>query len=255
MVQLNWRDNPWFPAVLDQERRHCQVTDPENYANIWEGEPRTVAEGAIYARELAACYREQRVTLCPYDPRLRVHTVWDLGYNNNLSIGFVQRERSSIRLIDHLSGGEHDIPSAAAALSAKHYNYGYDWIPHDGWNPSVQTGQVTVADMLRRAGRKPRPVPNQSVESGILALRAKFAQIVFHKPTTARIVESLKRYARHIPRHGEPSTPIHNEWSHDADMMRYVALCADQMTNVHDELSPRVMAPYRIADPGLGAFG
>lgn len=34
---VNWRDNPWFPAELDAERRHMARTDPDAYEHVWEG--------------------------------------------------------------------------------------------------------------------------------------------------------------------------------------------------------------------------
>jgi phage terminase large subunit len=35
--QINWDQNPWFPAVLDEERRAMQRTDQNAYQHIWEG--------------------------------------------------------------------------------------------------------------------------------------------------------------------------------------------------------------------------
>ncbi|MEB3269989.1 MAG: terminase large subunit, partial [Leptolyngbya sp.] len=37
VAQVNWRDNPWFPDVLDLERREMLRTDPDTYEHIWEG--------------------------------------------------------------------------------------------------------------------------------------------------------------------------------------------------------------------------
>jgi len=36
--RVNWSDNPWFSDELEKERQHCMIADPDNYANIWEGE-------------------------------------------------------------------------------------------------------------------------------------------------------------------------------------------------------------------------
>lgn len=38
--QVNWSDNPWFPAVLNEERLRCLNHDPGNYKHIWEGDYR-----------------------------------------------------------------------------------------------------------------------------------------------------------------------------------------------------------------------
>jgi len=37
---INYYDNPWFyETELEQERAHCEEADPDNYPNIWLGEP------------------------------------------------------------------------------------------------------------------------------------------------------------------------------------------------------------------------
>ena len=35
--QVNWRDNPYFPAVLEDERQEAMRSDPIRYPHIWEG--------------------------------------------------------------------------------------------------------------------------------------------------------------------------------------------------------------------------
>lgn len=39
VVKVNFDDNPWFPAVLEEERKHDEATNPNRYKNIWLGEP------------------------------------------------------------------------------------------------------------------------------------------------------------------------------------------------------------------------
>jgi phage terminase large subunit len=48
VVQANWRDNPWFPDVLDEERRLDLQLYPERYPHIWEGEYARAFEGAYF---------------------------------------------------------------------------------------------------------------------------------------------------------------------------------------------------------------
>lgn len=33
-----WKDNPWFPKELNEERERCLQDSPSNYRHIWEGE-------------------------------------------------------------------------------------------------------------------------------------------------------------------------------------------------------------------------
>ena len=38
IAEVNFEDNPWFPAVLESERQHdLENMDPATYAHIWEG--------------------------------------------------------------------------------------------------------------------------------------------------------------------------------------------------------------------------
>jgi PBSX family phage terminase large subunit len=39
VVAMNWRDNPWFPDVLEEERQHdLKTMDIHLYNHVWEGE-------------------------------------------------------------------------------------------------------------------------------------------------------------------------------------------------------------------------
>jgi len=37
IAKVNWRENPWFPDVLNVERLHLKRTDPDLYEHVWEG--------------------------------------------------------------------------------------------------------------------------------------------------------------------------------------------------------------------------
>lgn len=38
VVEVGWKDNPWFPDVLRRDMEYDRSRDPEKYANIWLGE-------------------------------------------------------------------------------------------------------------------------------------------------------------------------------------------------------------------------
>lgn len=50
VVEINWRDNPWFPQVLDVERRKLKAINADLYEHIWEGKLRTLA-GLLFKRK------------------------------------------------------------------------------------------------------------------------------------------------------------------------------------------------------------
>ena len=229
--RVNWRDNPWFPDVLDRERQEFQRRDPDNYGNIWEGEPLRVAEGAIYRREVEALFATKRVRPVPHDPILKVHTVWDLGWNDAMAIGMFQRSASELRCIGYIEDSHHTVDWYVRELEKnKEYRWGTDFIPHDGRSRDHNSGKSTE-DILTSMGRTVHVLPPIHVEEGIKAARITFPRLYVDEAKCVRLIECLKRYRRIVSRLGESMAPLHDEFSHGADMFRYAALSANMMSN------------------------
>lgn len=231
VVQMNWKDNVFFPSVLEKERQDTLARDPENYSNIWEGAPKRVSDGAIYKYEVIRLYDENRVRNMPYDPMLSVHTVWDLGWNDAMTIGFWQRSSSEVRCIDYIEDSHHTLDWYVNEIEKRPYRWGTDFIPHDGRNRNTQTGKSTQ-EALEAMGRKVIALPQDDVEEGIKAARLMFPRVYFDKDKTGRLLECLKRYQRSInQRTMEAAGPLHDEYSHGADMFRYAAMAVEEMGN------------------------
>ena len=231
IIHASYRDNPWFPAELEAERLHCKKYDPDNYENIWEGKPRETVDGAIYHHEIIEAIHSKRIRPVPYDPMLKVHTIWDLGFNDSTSIIFAQRQSSELRLIDYIEDSHRTLDDYADEIKGKKYNYSSDWLPHDGAAKNLQTG-MSPAEILRRFGRDVQVIKQSPVESGIKQARMIFRQCYFDETRCARLVECLKRYRRNIPvTTEEPQRPVHDEYSHGADAFRMLGQIADKLTN------------------------
>ena len=50
VIDINWRDNPWFPDELDAERLKLQRINTDLYQHVWEGECRSTA-GLLFKRD------------------------------------------------------------------------------------------------------------------------------------------------------------------------------------------------------------
>lgn len=235
IIHASYHDNEWFPAELEAERLHCKKYDPDNYDNIWEGKPRETVTGAIYHREIVDAINEKRIRPVPRDPLLPTHTVWDLGWNDQTSIIFVQRIGAEVRLVDYIEDSHRTLDDYVADIESRRWKWGTDYLPHDGASKSLQTG-MSPADIIRRLGRKVHIIPVTKVEQGIKAARMIFRQCYFDETKTARLTECLKRYRRNIPTTTEePSTPVHDEFSHGADAFRMLALIVNHMKNDIDK--------------------
>ena len=248
VVQMNWRDNPWFPEVLEKERQDTLRRDPDNYDNIWEGVPRRVSVGAIYKLEIERLYEDKRVRPVPYDPLLPVDTVWDLGWADSMTIGMWQRTGAEVRCIDYIEESGYTLDWYVGQLEKRPYRWGQDFIPHDGRAKDFKTGKSTE-EILKALGRKVAVLGQDGVEEGIKQARMMFSRCYIEHDKCARLLECLKRYRRAIPQAtGEPGAPLHDEFSHGADMFRYAAMAVDRMGAPPPKRRPT--STWQPADPG-----
>lgn len=240
-AHMNWQDNPWRSVVLDKAREKMLAESPEEYAHIYLGECRPAVEGAIYYTEVSALRNSGRLCNVPYDPLLKVHRVWDLGWNDYMSVGFVQRQASEIRLIRYVEDNHRTYADFMTEFSGYGYNYGTDWLPHDGRAKSAESGRSPQM-ILEQLGCKVEIVEDIGLENGIKATRLLFPRLYVDKTNAGELVNRLGRYRRRINKEtGTATTPMHDDESHGADMTRYLACIADQLANVSDN---RIKDPY-----------
>lgn len=231
VVQMNYVDNPWFTDKLEQERLDCQRTQPKDYENIWGGKCKPAVVGAIYYDEMVRVEEDKRICNVPYDPMLKVHVVFDLGWNDAMAISLVQRHASELRVIRYIEDNRRTLDSYSAELRDLKMNWGKVFLPHDGAHKNIQTGK-SAQEVMTALGWDVKMTPNMSVEEGIRATRMAFGRMYFDKSNTARLIQCAKRYRRAISQAtNEPGAPLHDEWSHGADNLRYVAINAEAMTN------------------------
>ena len=240
LIPMSYQDNPWFPDVLEKERQYLKHTDPEAYENVWEGKCKAAVDGAIYANEIRDAIESKRIRPVPYDPLLKVHTVWDLGWNDRMSIGFCQRLHSEIRWIDFLEDQFKTYDWYVAEINARRYNLGTAFLPHDGKHKNAQTG-LSAEEILKKLGLPKVSAADKpaNVEEGIKAVRLRFPQMFFDEVKCKPLVEHLRRYRRSIPSStNEPQGPLHDEHSHAADMVREGVKRIGDMRNDADKDAP-----------------
>jgi PBSX family phage terminase large subunit len=78
-VGANWHDNPWFPQVLDEERRLDLKLYPDRYGHIWEGDYVRAFEGAYFAQLLNDAKTQGRIGKVAADPLLPLRAFIDVG--------------------------------------------------------------------------------------------------------------------------------------------------------------------------------
>jgi len=226
VVKANWSDNPWFPAVLETERRDALRTTPDQYDHIWEGGYRTVTEGAYYASALTAAKAEGRIGRNAADPLMTVRLFADIGGTGARADNFVfwaaQFIGRTIVVLNHYEAQGQPIASHLAWLRAQGYTPGRAqiWLPHDG-DSNDKVYDVSYASAFRAAGYEVTVVPNQgkgAASARIEATRRHFPRIWFNAETTEGGRDALGAYhEKKDPDRGIGLGPEHDGASHSAD--------------------------------------
>ncbi len=240
-VEVNWKDNPWFPDVLRNEMEADFAADPEMAEHVWGGGYEIVSEGAYYARLVSEAEREGRIGAYGYDPKLPVLTSWDIGIDDYTAIWFWQDpgDGETVRVIDYYeASGEGaegivasimpellpDLDEAASQMIAigrrQPYTYGKHFLPHDVRNREWGGGGRSRVQTLTALGVKPihRGAAQGPVER-IAASRRLLPHVLFDR--NDRVDLGLKRLRRYRRKWNDAlnsyTTPLHDENSHGAD--------------------------------------
>lgn len=227
--KVGWRDNPWFPDVLEKERRQCLATDPDKYDWIWEGNPRMVAQGSYYGKLLQEAERAGRIGRVPVEPNLLVHTAWDLGMGDSTAIWFFQHlpvgRFGEWRFVDYYEASGEGLAHYAEVLAKKGYRYGQHIGPHDIAVRELGTGKSRI-ETARGMGLNFTTAKNLPVVDGIEASRQVIAAAWFDKEKCGNGLACLWGYQREYDdKHAcFKEKPLHDWTSHGADAFRYAAV-------------------------------
>lgn len=180
--------------------------------------------GAYYGKILSRMEKEGHVRAVPYDPRLTVHTGWDLGMHDTMTIWFYQVNGPEIRVIDYISGQGQGLEYYAKELLKKPYTYEEHYLPHDCAVRELGTGlsrQEVLEGLLKQ---RVTVVPRQSVEDGIQAVRVMLPRCYFDQGKTGEAFEALSMYRAEYDEKTRTYKPVHDWTSHPADGFRTFAM-------------------------------
>jgi len=253
VVKANWRDNPWFPAVLEDERKLDLQHFPERYDHIWEGEYARAFEGAYFAQLLQQARAQGRIGKVSADPLLPLRAFIDIGgagaTADAFTIWIVQWVGSEIRVLDYYEAVGQVLAFHVNWLRANGYAQAILHLPHDGVAANNITGK-RYEDHLREAGFTVElPVKNQGRGAAMMrieALRRLGPQLWFNEATTEPGRDALGFYhERKDEARGVGLGPEHDWSSHAADALGLMAICYEQ-----PDRAAAFNRPIRYAEQG-----
>lgn len=233
VVELNWRDNPRFPQVLERQRQRDMVERPDQYPHIWEGDFVSAVEGAYYAASLNAAKEKGRIGHVPADPLLTYQAFVDIGGTGAKADNFViiisQFVGLQVRVINHYEVKGQPASAHLAWLREQGYLPGNTKItlPHDG-EQGDKVHDASYEGFFRQAGYEVAVIPNQgkgAAKMRIEALRRLFPALWFNAETTEGLRMALGWYHEKIDeKRGIGLGPKHDWSSHSADAAGLMAV-------------------------------
>lgn len=230
-VEVNWRDNPWFPAVLKREMEHDFATDADKAEHIWNGAYGS-GQGAILARWVNHAEREGRINReVEFDPDghpLEISS--DIGFRDTAAWWFWQRRVGGFALFDYVADSGLDaedwcevLTDKLAALGIGRSQLGRIWLPRDAKAKTFQSKHSSVEQFISAFGAgKLGIVPNSKKADQISAARAVINKCEFSTRCDEGLDglrawefewnEDLNIFSRE---------PVHNWASHPADAFAY----------------------------------
>lgn len=237
VVELNWRDNPKFPAKLERERQRDLAERPDQYGHVWEGEYATTISGAYYAKALTQAKAENRIGHVAADPLMTIRLFADIGGTGAKADNFVfwaaQFIGREIRVLDHYEQQGQPLSAHLTWLRSKGFtpDRAQIWLPHDG-DTQDKVHDVSYRSAFEQAGYVVTVIPNQGKGAAMLRVEAGrrlFPAMWFDEEPTQAGREALGWY--HEKRdeiRGIGLGPEHDWASHSSDAFGLMCIAYEQ---------------------------
>lgn len=246
VVELNWRDNPKFPAILKRQRLRWLEADPDGYDHIWEGGYATAAKGAYFTKQINALKREGRLGKVARDPNIKRRLFVDIGGTGANADAFTmwgaQFIGREVRVLNYYESVGQEIGFHLEWMR----EYGYEptnteiWLPHDGATHD-KVFAVSYQSALEAAGYAVTVVPNQgrgAAMSRVNAARRIFPSVwvndapdkedAIYKGSTSPGMEALAWYQEKWDEERDIGLgPLHDWASHGSDAFGLLAIVAE----------------------------
>lgn len=236
VIRANHDANPWFPDVLEEERKEDLEKNPEGYGHTWDGEYVTALAGAYYTQQLRQARKDGRVSRVGPDPLIQKRAFWDIGGTgaraDARAIWIAQFVGKEIRLLDYRETVGQPLEADIMWLHENEYSKALMVLPHDGAT-NDRVYNVSYESALRDAGFSVTVIPNQGKGAAmkrIEAARRIFANCWFNAPKVEEMgLLALGYYHQKIDEQRNAGLGPEHDWSsHCADAFGLMAVAYEK---------------------------
>lgn len=236
VAELNWRDNPKFPALLNRVRTKDIEERPDTYDHVWEGDYETLVEGAYFTKHLSTAKQQNRICNLAEDPLMTIRLFADIGGTGARADAFTfwaaQFVGKEVRVLNHYEVSGQ--PAAAHVQWMRDCEYTPNktkiWLPHDG-STQDRVFDVSYESLFRGLNYEVIVVPNQgkgAAKQRIEAARRVFPRLWFDKEKTEAGRDAVGFYHEKKDEiRGIGLGPDHDWSSHSADSFGLMCIVAE----------------------------
>lgn len=177
--------------------------------------------GSYYGEGMRRAEKEMRIGKVPWIEDRLVHTFWDLGMDDSMTIWFMQQVGVNFHFIDYYENSGEGFSHYAKVCQDKGYIYGDHFAPHDIAVRELGTGKSRL-EVAKSLGINFKVSPKLGLDDGINACRSILRQCWFDYEKTHRGINCLKNYHKEWDEKNKvfKTFPKHDWSSHGADSFR-----------------------------------
>ena len=215
IVKLNYKDNPWFPEELEDERKRDLELNPDTYSHIWEGECLEVTEAQIFKDKwIVEDFEEHELGGKHLSEGVYYGT--DFGFSNDPTAFVRCYIYDSCLYITHEAGGKKiDLDDLVERVYSKIRDFNKFVIRGDASRPET-------ISYLKKNGLRIIPAKkwSGSVEDGIAHIRG-YKKVIIH-PRCTETIKEFRTYSYKVDRlSGDVLRTIVDANNHYIDSIRY----------------------------------
>lgn len=223
--KLTVEDTKHIPMeYILKEREIGEMSEDLQMQEYWTSFDMGV-EGGYYTKYIDRMRLNGQLGAVPWETQYPVHTAWDIGIRDSTVIIFFQVVGSAIKIIDYYEKNKEGIEHYANVIKSKPYTYGRHIGPHDIRNLEFSTG-TTRWEKARQLGITFDVADKLSIMDGIEAVRTTLPKTWIDEKNCKQFIKAIENYRQEYDSKKRiyKNNPLHDQFSHAADAMRYLAV-------------------------------
>ena len=192
------------------------------------------AAGSYLAKYVNDMEHNEQIDTIPWDRSVKVHTAWDIGWDNKNTTIFFQIINNKVYIIDYYENTNEGIEHYARMIHSRPYIYGHHIGPHD-LEVHEQSGMgYTRREIYRSLGVDfDIIVPKCNPLTRIEKIRSTTSRMYIDELKCKQLIKAMKNYRREWNDLTQKydSQPLHDDNSDACDALGYLCMSLDQLSD------------------------